>query len=344
MKTMYERFFLVGLLTAPLCLNADELQTLEPRKGRIVTEDYEKQDELLQLRSRPQTNLLRQEIPNLQTLDAIKLHRYKEEPEEPSSANKLRPLVNEMESREETLIPEEQVRSTLEAEGVIKPAPKPVPVKKAASEEPYDPVKIAIGREELRLWQWLKLGRYSQIESRIEQLRKTYPSWTPPEDMVRILNETRSRRALEDAVKAGNWSMVMFTYKQHPEWFNCEQFYNLWALADAQEGMGNREAMLKIYQGMMDNCSSERVRVDTYRRATPQLTFEELSLMVDKEESRELRRLSDATLGSMQRDLATTRMLKAAEKGEDATVIASIPMLKGRVTTEKDAGMALIFG
>lgn len=309
-------------------LQANEEFSSEVMEG-LIAEDFEMQDELINLNSRPQSNLLNQEIPTLQTLDTSNLPQPEEGPEQEKRGSGLRPLVQELEKKRD--LPEE---GTV-APPVVQPAP-------AAPRR--NPAEEALGREELRLWQWLKLGKHSQIESRIKELKSIYPNWNPPQQMVTLLAEARSRKELEQAVKAGNWSMVMFSFKQYPGWFTCDQFYNLWSLADAQQGMGNRDAMVRIYQGIMDNCSSQKVRVDTFKRALPVLTFDELSDMVDDEEARHKNRLSNANLAVLHGELATLRMLEAADQGEDQAVVASIPMLSDRVIREKDSGLALIFG
>ena len=206
-----------------------------------------------------------------------------------------------------------------------------------------NPVDEALGREELRLWQWLRMGRYRDMDRKIQELRALYPRWTPPKKMTQLLAEGKGRQRLQQAVELKKWDQIISLSSSSPELFTCGQYYNRWQLADAHHAMGDHAAVVKTYSDLMNDCRSGKIRVETFERSQTHLSFDELKALLAQEEARKKHRLSKANLGKMRALLARSEVLIASRNGDDAAVIATIPNLQDQVIREKNAGYALIF-
>lgn len=207
-----------------------------------------------------------------------------------------------------------------------------------------NPLREAIGREELRLWQWMRLGEYDKAESKIAEMRNLYPEWQPPAKMLELLGDARSKRELDRAVATQNWDAVVKLSERQPGFFSCEKYYNLWALADARYAAGNTDEVHRIYNDMMDGCRSEDVRVSTFQRAEQQLPLSAMVAMLETEKARSNNRLSKSALARLDDEMLRASVLEASRNGDDETILAAIPTLSPTVIKEKDAGFALIFG
>ena len=207
-----------------------------------------------------------------------------------------------------------------------------------------NPVDEAVGREELRLWQWLRMGRYSDMDRKIQELRALYPRWTPPRKMTQLLAEGKGRKRLQQAVELQNWDQIISLANSSPEFFTCGQYYNRWQLADAYHAKGDHASVVKVYSDLMEDCRSGKVRIQTFERSQTHLSYEELKSLLNREEARKKYRLSKTELGKMRAQLARSEVLIASRNGDDNAVIAAIPDLQSQVIREKNAGYALIFG
>jgi cellulose synthase operon protein C len=207
-----------------------------------------------------------------------------------------------------------------------------------------NPVTEATGREELRLWQWMRMSEYDKVDSKIQELQGLYPSWKPPAKMVELLADARSKKNLDRAVATKNWQAVRQMAQQQPGFFNCAKFYNLWTLADAYHASGDDASVQQVYDDMMNNCRAEDVRMNTFRRAQQQLTADQLEAMLQREQQRTVNRLSKNSLAQLEKDMTRARVLIASREGKDEVVLDAIPSLSKEVIASKDAGFALIFG
>jgi len=207
-----------------------------------------------------------------------------------------------------------------------------------------NPVDEAVGREELRLWQWLRMGRYADMEYKIQELKALYPRWTPPKKMTQLLAEGKGRKTLQQAVELQKWDQIIRLSQSSPELFTCGQYYNRWKLADSYEEQNDHAAVVQVYQQLMDDCRSGKIRVDTFERSQVHLSYEELLGLLRQEEARTKHRLPNKDLAMMQAMLARSEVLIASRNGDDDAVIAAIPALQNQIIQEKDAGYALIFG
>ena len=206
-----------------------------------------------------------------------------------------------------------------------------------------NPVDEALGREELRLWQWLRMGRYRDMERKIQELQALYPRWTPPKKMTQLLAEAQGRKRLQRAVETSQWDQIIQLSSNSPELFTCGQYYNRFQLADAYDAMGDHASVVNVYANLMDDCRSGKIRLETFDRSQVHLSYEELKALLEREESRSKNRLSDVDLRKMRALLARSEVLIASRNGDDEAVIASIPALQSQVLREKNAGYALIF-
>lgn len=262
------------------------------------------QDELMESRAARQSNLIGNEIPTLDNLA-------------PATAPVAPPAA-------------------------VESAPSNAPA--VQTRKASNPVAEAQGREELRLWQWMRLTEYDKVEKRIVELKAEYPGWNPPAKMVELLDDNRNRKQLERAKATSNWAVIQKMAQEQPAFFNCEKYYNLWSLADAYDAGGDKDGVERVYNNIMNNCSSDSVRLQTFQRARMQLDSATLQAMVAREQQRSSNRMSKSALASMQGDMTRAGVLIASREGNDAIVLSSIPDLSAQVMADKDAGYALIFG
>lgn len=207
-----------------------------------------------------------------------------------------------------------------------------------------NPVSEALGREELRLWQWMRLTEYDKVEKRIAELKMESPSWNPPAKMIELLDDNRNRKQLERAKATSNWAAIQKMAQEQPSYFNCEKYYNLWSLADAYDASGDKDAVERVYSNIMNTCASDNVRLQTFQRAQLQLDTPTLESMLAREQQRSSNRMSKRSLAEIEANMIRSRVLMAAREGNDAIVLSLIPDLASKVTADQDAGFAMIFG
>ncbi|MFK4751056.1 cellulose synthase subunit BcsC-related outer membrane protein [Oceanobacter antarcticus] len=207
-----------------------------------------------------------------------------------------------------------------------------------------NPAAEALGREELRLWQWLQMEQYQRMDSKITELKQNYPEWNPPRKMLELLEAGKNKKELDQAVATENWRSIIYLSQRDPGLFTCGQYYNLWTLADAYYESNDLESTRQIYLSMMKDCQADDTRLNTFRRAQQQLTLADMDAIYQTEAARKSNRMSKTSLSLMQRALLRSRVLVAAKDGDDGVVIDAIPDFEKEVIKQRDSGFALIFG
>ncbi|MDP2506248.1 MULTISPECIES: cellulose synthase subunit BcsC-related outer membrane protein [unclassified Oceanobacter] len=207
-----------------------------------------------------------------------------------------------------------------------------------------DPVLEAQRREEMRLWQWLQMEEYQRMDSKITELKRISPEWNPPDKMMELLEAGKNKKELDQAMANGDWRSIVYLSQRDPGLFTCEQYYNLWTLADAYYELDDPDSTRQIYLSMMKDCREDETRVNTFRRAQQQLTAAEIDAMYEQEDTRTSNRISQSNLTLMKRELMRTRVLNAARDGDDGVVIDAIPDFEEEVMSQRDSGFALMFG
>ena len=129
------------------------------------------------------------------------------------------------------------------------------------------------------LWNLFNARRYDELAQRIEVLKKYYPAWQAPTELLAFVT-------IRKAVQTRNPEEILAAYRKWPPFFSCKRIGNLWALADAEARMGNADERFAIYRRILSSCSNEDDRLATLSRAVEEGLPDQVESLVSAEASR----------------------------------------------------------
>jgi hypothetical protein len=116
---------------------------------------------------------------------------------------------------------------------------------------------------------WRKIEAKSYVEARAEiaRLREARPDWTPPADMMEILDSNEGQERFEAAFAARDREGVIAALAAFPIILNCERINNAWRLAELQVEDDLKADALATYEGILQTCPQEDYVVATLQKS-----------------------------------------------------------------------------
>ncbi|PZX42351.1 hypothetical protein LY56_02046 [Roseinatronobacter thiooxidans] len=133
--------------------------------------------------------------------------------------------------------------------------------------------------DEGAIWRQIERRDYAAARQLIEQGRQRGVGWTPPADMLRVLETNAAQDDFETAVRARNAGGAIDIVRRTPSLLSCERINNAWLLAEMYVLADQKSAALATYRNTLQSCQG-------YTQMQP--TLEKSSAIATSAELREL--------------------------------------------------------
>jgi len=110
--------------------------------------------------------------------------------------------------------------------------------------------------DEGAIWRQIERRDYATARQLIEQGRSAQAGWTPPPDMLRVLETNEAQDNFDAAVSARNAPRAIEIARRAPQLMSCERINNAWLLADMYVLAGQKAAALTTYRNTLQSCTS----------------------------------------------------------------------------------------
>lgn len=133
--------------------------------------------------------------------------------------------------------------------------------------------------DEAAIWRQIERRDHAGARSLIEQGRQRVAGWTPPPDMLRVLELNEAQDQFDAAVGARNATQAIAVVRRTPQLLSCERINNAWLLADMYVLAGQKAPAITTYRNTVQSCPGF---------AQMQPTLEKSSAVASTSELREL--------------------------------------------------------
>lgn len=224
------------------------------------------------------------------------------------------------------------------AEASIEP-----PSETAGSAEAGIEPSAASAPDESVLWELFHAGRYVEILASIAALRKQYPSWQPPEELLALVDEKMVETAITRAVREGDHRRLVEIARRHRQWFSCTHVDWAWSLAEAYAALDRSEELFVLLTELIAHCT-ERDRLSTLQKAIAWLAPADWQHLAELEAGHERTPSGDRIFRRTRYEYARKAMLAANADGDTEAFLRQLDRLAPAVDLYQDADIALLAG
>lgn len=136
-----------------------------------------------------------------------------------------------------------------------------------------------VGVDEGAIWRQIERRDYSTARQLIEQGRQRGSGWTPPPELLRVLETNEAQDGFDMATSTRNAGAAIAIVRRNPSLLSCERINNAWVLADMYVLADQKSAAVSAYRNTLQSCQS-------YAQLQP--TLEKASAIASAAELREL--------------------------------------------------------
>ncbi|MBA4227289.1 MAG: hypothetical protein C0456_11720 [Hyphomonas sp.] len=122
-------------------------------------------------------------------------------------------------------------------------------------------------------------GRWHEAAARLRALRGRHQGWQAPADILAYVANGRREHEVREAQAAGDWGRVLQLLPV-PAAKACERPFDLWARADALEGLGINSGLRDFYERVLTHCDNPELVAALASRASTVLDREGISSLV----------------------------------------------------------------
>lgn len=140
-------------------------------------------------------------------------------------------------------------------------------------------VEASASVDEGAIWRLIERRDYAGARQLIEQGRGRVAGWTPPSDMLRVLETNEAQDNFSAAVSARDATRAIAIARGAPQLMSCDRINNAWLLADMYILAGQNSLALTTYRNTIQSCP-------TYNQM--QTTLEKSSAIASRSELRDL--------------------------------------------------------
>ncbi|MGR3592197.1 MAG: hypothetical protein ACU0B9_11335 [Limimaricola soesokkakensis] len=118
-----------------------------------------------------------------------------------------------------------------------------------------------------QIWQLIAADDFEGARGLIERTRQGQPGWTPPENLLAVLNEREGQSRFESAVETGELQTLMAVLNDFPDLLTCQKINNAWRLAELQTAQALPHQAVMTYDGILASCQTPDFVVATLQKA-----------------------------------------------------------------------------
>lgn len=119
-----------------------------------------------------------------------------------------------------------------------------------------------------QIWQMINVDDFEGARELIERTKEGQPGWTPPENLLAVLNEREGQSRFEAAVETGELQTLMAVLNDFPDLLTCQKINNAWRLAELQAAQAMPHQAVMTYDGILASCQVPDFVVATLQKAS----------------------------------------------------------------------------
>jgi hypothetical protein len=136
------------------------------------------------------------------------------------------------------------------------------------------------------IWRRIEAAEFAAARELIAEIRDDDPSWTPPADMMKILDSNEGQARFEAAFAERDLAAASAALAEFPLIVTCERINNPWRLAELQQEAEKIQDALATYDGILRTCSAEDYVVATLQKASEIAEPDALAALFDVAEAK----------------------------------------------------------
>lgn len=148
------------------------------------------------------------------------------------------------------------------------------------------------------IYRQIGAGQFDEARATIAAAEAAFADWTPPDEMMSLLDTSEGQVLLDDALAAGDLASALSLAGARPGLLRCDRINNAWRIADAQQATGGSTDALGTYRAILGACV---VPTDIIT------TLEKSSAVASTEQMQSLFAQASARFPEMTSDLATVQ-------------------------------------
>jgi cellulose synthase operon protein C len=133
--------------------------------------------------------------------------------------------------------------------------------------------------DEAEIWRRIERRDYSGARGLIDQSRGQVAGWTPPSEMLRVLELNEAQDAFDRATQSRDATAAIAVARRAPQIMSCERINNAWLLADMYVLSGQNPAAITTWRNTVQSCTSFGQMQPTLEKASAVASRAELADM-----------------------------------------------------------------
>lgn len=129
------------------------------------------------------------------------------------------------------------------------------------------------------VWALGAQGRWQEAAARLRALERRHAGWQAPADILAYVANGQREYAVREALASEDWARVL-SLLPAPAADRCERSFDLWARADAVEGLGHQDSLRDFYVRTLTTCDNPELVAALVSRASGTLDSEGMSFLV----------------------------------------------------------------
>jgi tetratricopeptide (TPR) repeat protein len=117
------------------------------------------------------------------------------------------------------------------------------------------------------IYRLIEQGDTDGAQAIIAETNAGFPDWTPPAGMMELLSLSKAQAELDAAAGAKDAATLIGIVRGVPSLLSCERINNAWQLAEAHLLLGDTNAALGIYRGVLQTCRASETLIATLEKA-----------------------------------------------------------------------------
>lgn len=175
------------------------------------------------------------------------------------------------------------------------------------------------------IYRQIGAGQFDEARATIAAAEASFAEWTPPDEMILLLDTSEGQVLLDEALAAGDLARALTLAGARPGLLRCDRINNAWRIADAQQAAGGSTDALGTYRAILGACV---VPTDIIT------TLEKSSAVASAEQMQGLFAQASARFPEMTSDLATVQTRLTGQPVAEAPQTANpAPVPTPAVTT-----------
>lgn len=132
-----------------------------------------------------------------------------------------------------------------------------------------------------RIYRLIEAEDFDGARALIEQTDSAFADWSPPQEMLELLNISEAQIDFSAAVAGNRAQVAIGIARGIPAILSCERISNAWDLADMHLVVGDTTAALNVYRAVLRSCSAAEIVIATLEKADAVASLEQLAEFSD---------------------------------------------------------------